>query len=288
MVCKGLSKQQCQVSRDCKWIESEKITSHCRKVKGTAQTRQRRQEQREMVLKEMTLKELRKLDLYKFIQGRSKMKKQQIVNALRKLETEGIPSVRVRNSWNTKCKKLEEKCPMSTTLLGDDWCDVSEKDVIYTRDYKMCFEYRELLRLIHEGFVALDTSYEIPQLRLKLPRDPLRQFIPKSVIKKILLNTENFDKNIDYLIDNQELFYFLTHLDDFYNRFDKPQYTSANVNPIQLSKDIEKWLKQYNFPAGGLSLKRYDGGFRVEWEFKQTPKSYQLTKRGKLYVHITE
>ena len=215
------------------------------------------------------------------------MRKMELLDAIKKLIRQQARATPTRELWSTKCKLLEEKCPMSTTLLGEDWCDVSQENTIYTKDYKMCFEYRELLRVIHEGFVAMDTSYEIPQLRLKLPRDAVRQFIPKKVVKKILLNPAGFEENIDYMINNQELFYFFLYLDDFYKTFDKPQYTVSNVNPVQLSQEIEKWFRKFKTPAGGLKLLRFNGGDEIEWEFvrKNEIKSYTLSGTGKLRIY---
>jgi hypothetical protein len=98
-----------------------------------------------------------------------------------------LPEENQSQLWKNKCKQLEQNCPMPSTLEGDNWCHVNEKHVIFTNNYSMCFKYVELLRLIHEGFVATDTSYQVPQLRLKLPRDPFsRQLIPKSVITNFL------------------------------------------------------------------------------------------------------
>ena len=277
--CKGKSRAECLADNECVWVNAQRRTPYCRKKKGTGAGVARR-------LEDMTLRELRQHEYYKEIQGRSRMNKDQLVDALNKIIRSRRRRVVRRGAWDKKCKELEEKCPMSTTLLGDEWCTVDPKNVIYTKNYQMCFEYSELLKIIHEGFVALDTSYEIPQLRLKLPRDPVRQFIPKAVIKKLLLNPDVFDENQDYLIQNHDMFYFLIYLDDFYKTFDKPQYTSVDVNPVQLSKDLEKWFLKYKKPAGGLKLRRPDGGQTVEWEFRRPNlTSYTLDRNGKLNVY---
>jgi hypothetical protein len=180
---------------------------------------------------------------------------------------------------------MENKCPMSSTLLGDEWCDVKKEDVIYTKDYKMCFEYSELLRVIHEGFVAVDTSYQIPPLRLKLPRDPMRQFIPKSVVKKILLNKDAFERNEEYWMDNEDMSYFLIHLDNFYKTFDKPKYKSPNMNQVELSKELEKWFKKFKTPAGGLELIRSNNGQSIKWQYRRYPESYSITDDGKFKLY---
>lgn len=278
--CKGKSRAECLADAGCTWVNAQRRTPYCRRKKGEgrAGTTQR--------LEDLTLRQLREHELYSQIRGRSSMNKQQLVDALNALIRSRRRRVVSRRTWEKKCKELEEKCPMSTTLLGEDWCDVDPKNVIVTKNYQMCFEYSELLKVIHEGFVALDTSYEIPQLRMKLPRDPVRQFIPKAVVKKILLNAEVFEENSDYLVQNHDMFYFLIHLDDFYKTFNKPEYLSAEVNPVQLSKALEKWFLKFKRPAGGLRLKRYDGGQTVEWEFRRPNlTSYTLEKNGKLMVY---
>lgn len=283
--CKGKSRTDCLASGDCTWVNARQKTPYCRKRPTRAAPAQG---QTTVRFEEMTLKELKAHPLYKEIRGRSKMKKQELIQALKREVRSRRPRVIPPSQrWENKCKVLEEKCSMSTTLLGESWCDVPERDVIYTNNYQMCFEYTELLRIIHEGFVALDTSYEIPQLRMKLPRDPLRQFIPKNVIKKILLKPDSFDQHQSYFVENHELFYFLIHLDDFYRTFDKPQYTSPDVNPVQLSKDLEKWFLKYKRPAGGLRLRRINGGEAVEWVFRRPNlRTYTLTPQGKLSIYL--
>lgn len=169
--------------------------------------------------------------------------------------------------WSNKCKKLEEKCPTSSTFLGEEWCDVDEKEVVHTSDYRMCFKYSELLRMIHEGFVATDTSYQVPPLRLKLPRDGMRQFIPKSLIRQLLLDNEIFARHFGSTTPH-ELFYFFAHLDDFYKTFDKPRYKSSSMNPVELSRDIERWFRKYKSPLGGLKLYRYANG-EIKWRLQK-------------------
>lgn len=280
MVCKKKTKSECLASGDCIWVQT-KNSNYCRKKPSRSTRSQEGHRQQTRNLKQLTLKELKVHPNYKRVIGRSKMNKTQLVQALQLLgqQRQQTPM------WSNKCKKLEKNCPMSSTLLGDEWCDVDEKNVIYTSNYNMCFEYRELLRMIHEGFVALDTSYQLPPLRLKLPRDPVRKFIPKSVVKNILLNKEAFYENDDFLMDNEEMFYFLVHLDDFYKTFDKPEYTSPDVNPVFLSRELEKWFKKYKSPAGGLTLVRSEGGREIGWRFKKYPESYSIVN-GKLKLHM--
>ena len=136
--------------------------------------------------------------------------------------------------------------------------------------------------MIHEGFVARVSIY---QLRLKLPRDAFRQLIPKSVVKQLLLQEETFDKNAEYLMDNDldDVWYFLVHVDDFYETFDKPKYTSSDVDPIKLSQALEKWFKKYKTPAGGLELLRDDE--MIYWRFKVFPWKHYIISNGKLQLY---
>lgn len=294
MVCKNKTKTECLAGGNCIWVKTRNC-HYCRKKPSRAGATRGQQGQGQgqvqtSDINRLTLNQLRAHPLYKQVVGRSKMNKAQLVQALKMLlrqQQTQTQRVQQTQSWSNKCKQLEKNCPMSSTLLGDEWCDVDEKDVIYTNNYNMCFEYRELLRVIHEGFVALDTSYQVPPLRLKLPRDPVRNFIPKVVLKKILMNKEIFEKNDDYFMDNEELWYFFIHLDDFYKTFDKPEFKSSNVNPVTLSKEIEKWFKKYKSPAGGLSLERYNQGNAVQWRFKKFPTSYTLLPGGKIKLYTT-
>lgn len=281
MDCKGKTEAQCRSDGSCTWVNAR--NPYCRRRAGRAGVAP---DTTASLLEKMTLKELRGYPVYKQITGRSSMNKAQLLTAMKAFIRSQTAAARQKEAWPTKCKTLEAKCPMSTTLIGDDWCDVDERDVIYTENFDACFEHTELLRVIHEGFIAQDTTYEVPQLRLKLPRDPVRQFIPKKVMKQVLLNRKAFDAHVEYLTKHQELLYFFVHLDDFYKTFDKPQYKSLNINSVKLSKDIEKWLQKYKSPAGGLKLRRYNDGKDVEWRFKREHLlgSYKLHDNGKLQI----
>lgn len=281
MDCKGKTEAQCRSDGSCTWVNAQ--NPYCRRKAGRGGV----VPDTTSLLEKMTLKELRGYPVYKQITGRSSMNKAQLLTAMKAfIRRQTAAGARQQETWPTKCKALEAKCPMSTTLVGDDWCEVDERDVIYTKNYDACFEHTELLRVIHEGFVAQDTSYEIPQLRLKLPRDPVRQFIPKKVMKQVLLNRKAFDAHVEYLTKHQELLYFFVHLDDFYKTFDKPAYKSLNINSVKLSKDIEKWLLKYKSPAGGLRLRRHNDRQDVEWRFKREDLlgSYKLYDNGKLQI----
>jgi len=287
MECKGKTEAQCRSGNSCQWVNA--ATPYCRRRSARAGG-QPAVSGLEASFNNMTLRELKLQPVYKKIEGRSSMNKAILLARMKAVIKEQARqqarAARETEQWPTKCKVLEKKCPMSTTLVGDDWCEVDERDVIYTKIYDACFEHTELLRVIHEGFVAQDTSYQVPQLRLKLPRDPVRQFIRKKVMKQLLLNREAFDAHVAYLTKHQELLYFFVHLDDFYKTFDKPAYKSLNINSVKLSKDIENWQLKYKSPAGGLRLRRHNDRQDVEWRFKREDllKSYQLHDNGKLQV----
>jgi len=221
MECKTKSKQDCISSPNCVWVNATK--PYCRKRRRISTPYPY------VELENMTVSQLKTHPLYKQIIGRSRMRKKELIEAIKRLIV-----------WKDKCKTLEEKCPMPTTLIGDEWCELNQQQVIHTRDYKMCFEYKELINIIHSGFIAVDTSYEVAPLRLKLPRDPFRrELIPKAIIKKILLNKKAFKKHKKELIKYPEVVSFLIRLDDFYKKFDKPY---INADPIKTSRDLEKWL----------------------------------------------
>lgn len=281
MDCKGKTKAQCKSDSSCQWVNA--ATPYCRRKPGRA-LGQSTVPGMTQALDKMTLKELKSHPVYKEIQGRSSMNKAVLLLRMKAFIRKQARAIAPKDTWPTKCKVLEEKCPMSTTLLGDDWCDVDKRDVIYTKNYDACFEYTELLRVIHEGFIAQDTSYEIPQLRLKLPRDPVRQFIPKKVIMKLLLNKKAFEKHIMEHPVPDEVLYFLVNIQDFYKTFDKPAYKSMNMNSVVLSKDIRSWLEKFQRPAGGLRLERYNDRQDIKWVFRQPEfaKTYQLDKDGTL------
>jgi hypothetical protein len=223
---------------------------------------------------DMTMKELRQHPLYKEIKGRSSMRKLELVDAMKKFMR--------RDVLSKKCKNMEKKCPMSTTLLGEEWCEVDEKDLFHTDDYRMCFEFSELLRMTHEGFVASDTSYRPPLARFKLPRDANRQMIPKAVFKNFLLKGKVFERHFKYIDENHELLYFFVHIDDFYKTFDKPRYKSPDMNPVVLSRELQKWFEKYKEPMGGLRL--IISNDKIRWETRSLDYYLWNVKKGKFSV----
>lgn len=282
-MCKGTTENVCRASNECVWVESQQRRSYCR---SRGRRRQQGQGQGDAQdLGTLTVRQLRNHPLYRQIRGRSTMNKQALVQALRALTQQQRP-------WNERCREMEERCPMSTTLTGDVWCDVPESNIIRTVNYDMCFEYSELLRMIHEGFVAVDTSYEIPQLRMKLPRDPYRRLIPKNLIKQLLVKPELFQENVVYISDHQDILYFLLYVDDFYRTFDKPQFTDATVNPINLNRALETWFRKHRRVGGGLKLVRDvqtnaqgNQEYSFEWEFRREPTEYTLIN-GRLNIYV--
>lgn len=253
---------------------------------------QQRPSQQFIQLKEYTVSQLKKLPEYKKLQihNKSKLKKAEIIEAIinyrRRAQQQQQPlqqtqSVRQQPSqrrrrqqlqlWNTKeCKDMEQKCPMDSNFLGDTWCEQPKKDVVRTADYKFCFNQAELLRMTHTSFTATDTSYQIPPLRLQLPRDQYRKLIPKSIfldIKKNILETRRPDLE-DILLDYVELTYFLSYIDEFYHVFDKPRYINNTVTPAQLSRDLENWFTKHKNMLGGLKYARSPDR-SISWNYKQ-------------------
>lgn len=288
MDCKGTPQQQCIASNDCTWVNAQRRQPYCRRKTRGGGAAVVPAQMRQQDLATYTMVQLRTHPLYRGIQGRSRMRKNELVQALRQaMQRQRTQQVQEQASWQQRCKRMEERCPMSTTLTGDAWCDIPEDTVIRSTNYDMCFEYSELLRVMHEGFIAVDTSYEIPPLRMKLPRDPYRRLIPKPIAQKLLTNERMFEENKVYLSNNQDLLYFLCYIDDFYRTFDKPQYTAANADPVQTSRDLERWFKKHRRLGGGLKLTQREGvdargavEYTFEWEFRRQPREYTLTNGG--------
>jgi len=112
----------------------------------------------------------------------------------------------------------------------------------------------------------VDTSYEVPQLRLQLPRDVYtRKVFPKDFITKLL---ERIGKiggglgTIPLYPDQTAVFYFLKYYKKFYSdptikRFLKER----NPNKVELSNAIAKFLRI------GLIDQLNDD--ELEWWFKR-------------------
>lgn len=253
---------------------------------------QQRPSQQYIQLKEYTVKQLKQLPEYQQLQihNKSKLKKAQIIEAIinyrRRAQQQQQPSVqqtvrqnqrgqqtRQQQLWRTKdCKDMEEKCPMDSNFLGDTWCEQSKKDIVKTADFKFCFNKIEVLRMTHTNFTSTDTSYQIPPLRLQLPRDQYRKLIPKSIFSEIKTNLFDPDSSHNELREMvtlyEELSYFLNHLEEFYAIFDKPSYRNDTVTPAHLSRDLEKWFTKHKNVLGGLTYVRSPDR-SILWKYKQ-------------------
>lgn len=154
--------------------------------------------------------------------------------------------------WKEKCKKMEESCPMDTDLSGDKWCSLRPKDVFYyQKDGKnYCYGVKEIFSIIHLGFTARDTSYEVPPLRLQLPRDSYdRSVFTKDFFKA--LKEHIFKYGI--IPHEPEVCYFLKYYEKFYmDRAIRSFLTQTDPNKVQLSNAIQKFLLKYK--SIGLNL----------------------------------
>jgi hypothetical protein len=147
-----------------------------------------------------------------------------------------------KTTWQKTCKEMEEKCPMETDLSGDNWCSLDKKDVFYyVKDGKrFCYGVEEIFSIIHLGFTARDTSYQVPPLRLQLPRDSYDR----------TPFTEDFFKSFKAHIKKHgqtpkepEVCYFLKYYKQFYNNPKiKPFLTQMDPNKVQLSNAIHEFL----------------------------------------------
>jgi hypothetical protein len=146
------------------------------------------------------------------------------------------------DGWQKTCKEMEEMCPMETDLSGDNWCSLDPKSVFYYKkdNKRFCYGVEEIFSIIHLGFTARDTSYEVPPLRLQLPRDSYdRTPFPKEFFK---LFKEHIYKNRIYP-SQPEVCYFLKNYRKFYDDTDiKPFLTQTDPNKVQLSNAINRFL----------------------------------------------
>lgn len=158
---------------------------------------------------------------------------------------------------------MEKTCPMDTDLEGDNWCSLQQKDIVYYNEdgNVYCYKIVDVLKIIHQEFTALDTSYQLPPLRLNLPRDSFnRSVFPlkfiDAVVKKIKRNTITAD------VAFPEVMYFLRHRKRFYQKLE-PFLTQREPNKVQLSQAIEGFLKG----SRNLVMKR-DTRNQIRWDFK--------------------
>jgi hypothetical protein len=147
--------------------------------------------------------------------------------------------------WRETCKEMEEKCPMDTDLSGDNWCSLEPKNVFYyeKNGKRSCYGVDEIFSIIHLGFTARDTSYQVPPLRFQLPRDSYdRTPFTKEFFKKF----KEHNRKYRHVPKQPEVCYFLKHYREFYNDDNiKPFLTQLDPNKVNLSNAIDQFLLKH-------------------------------------------
>lgn len=151
------------------------------------------------------------------------------------------------SGWEKTCKEMEKTCPMETDLMGDNWCSLDPKDVFYyvKNDKRYCYGVQEIFSIIHLGFTARDTSYEVPPLRFQLPRDSY----DRSVFTKDFFTA--FRKHLQkhgQLPQEPEVCYFLKYYQQFYdNPLIQNFIPQLNPDKVKLSDTIDKFLMKNRY-----------------------------------------
>ena len=167
--------------------------------------------------------------------GRQKSKQQ-------KTTKQKLQKSKQKTTWQKTCKEMEEKCPMETDLSGDNWCSLDKKDVFYyVKDGKrFCYGVEEIFSIIHLGFTARDTSYQVPPLRLQLPRD---SYDRSSFTKDFFKAFKEHIKKHRQMPKEPEVCYFLKYYKNFYDNRDIQRFlTQVDPNKVQLSNIIDRFL----------------------------------------------
>lgn len=162
--------------------------------------------------------------------------KQKVVVAVQKSKQ------KTTTTWQKTCKEMEEKCPMETDLSGDNWCSLDKKDVFYyVKDGKRyCYGVEEIFSIIHLGFTARDTSYQVPPLRLQLPRD---SYDRTAFTKDFFKTFKEHIKKHRQVPKEPEVCYFLKYYKQFYDdRNIQTFMTQVDPNKVQLSNTIDQFL----------------------------------------------
>lgn len=164
--------------------------------------------------------------------------------APRQQKTPAVPR-ETRAPWEQVCKEMEQKCPMDTTLEGDAWCETRESEVIFhtVGDEVYCYKIEDIFRILHQGFTALDTSYQRPHpRRFQLPRDSFtRSVLPLSLMNLVV---EKLTPQILTRIPiYPEVLHFLRHRVAFYREL-QPFITTMNPDKVALSRAIEQFLSR--------------------------------------------
>jgi hypothetical protein len=169
---------------------------------------------------------------------------------------------------------MEKKCPMDCDLETTPWCEHDEKDVFYVNENgnTYCYTIQEIFEILHTGFTALDTSYEVPPLRLQLPRDSYSRAIFSKKFIEQLINKIKITKDVPRY---PEVSYFLKYYEKFYNNKQlKPFLQGGNDDQkVKLSKAIATFLNSKK------DIKHVQNDIRMYWKFiKNINNIYQ-------YIH---
>lgn len=177
-------------------------------------------------------------------------------------------------TWDTACKEMEEKCPMETDLSGDNWCSLDPKDVFYfTKDGKrFCYGVEEIFSIIHMGFTARDTSYQVPPLRFQLPRDSYDR-TPFS--KEFFHAFQKHLKKHPHIPKEPEVCYFLKFYKEFYDSPSiHPFLTETNPNKVQLSNAIDNFLMKHRHIDINMDTSRW---FWMAGKEPRNKKTYMMS-----------
>jgi hypothetical protein len=134
---------------------------------------------------------------------------------------------------------------METDLSGDPWCSLDAKDVFYytKNGKKFCYGVAEIFSIIHLGFTARDTSYEVPPLRFQLPRD---SYDRTPFTKDFFTAFKAHLKKHGQTPTQPEVCYFIKYVNKFYtDRAIVPFLSQRDPNKVQMSNAIDNFLLRY-------------------------------------------
>jgi hypothetical protein len=147
------------------------------------------------------------------------------------------------------------------TLQSDDWADIPSRQVL--RFNGNCFTVRDIYGILHHAFTATDTSYQVPPLRLQVPREP---FARKPFTLDFFLQLRK-KVNLTNLPTQPEVAYFLRHVRKFYapNSPIHPFLTNSQ-NRSEMSRAIESFFLTTPAKNPGLQMVRQQRN--IEWKFQ--------------------
>jgi hypothetical protein len=174
-------------------------------------------------------------------------------------------------TWAQKCKRMEKECPMDCDLETNEWCSFpDERGLFFWRHNGdvFCYRFDEIFQNLHREFTALDTSYQIPPLRLKIPRDTYtRRFYTREFFDEFMATlqrqpTYRFSHNFP------EVLYFLRYYREFFTQ----QHQFAHMSPVAMSQYVEAFFNRY--PE--LNLQRVNNGMEIQWIFRPRSRSRNI------------